>query len=76
MDERGRTRVRVLSAALSFELLSLLLVAASVVFFAAHLGPGSEEITGDATVRGVLLLVVPPIAVLVGLALMGARQAV
>lgn len=67
---------RVLSAVLTLELLWLLLVTVSVVFLAAHLGPGAEEFTGDATVRGVLLVAVPPVAVLIGLALIGARQAV
>jgi hypothetical protein len=67
---------RVLSAVLSLELLWVLLVTASVVFLAAHLGPGSEEFTGDATVRGVLLLAAPPLAVVLGLALIGARQGV
>lgn len=70
------TGTRVFSAVLAFELLWLLLVTASVVFFAAHLGPGSEDLSGDATVRGLLLVVVPPVAVVVGLALLGARQAV
>ncbi|MBV8386498.1 MAG: hypothetical protein JO248_08690 [Acidimicrobiia bacterium] len=69
-------RTRALAAALTFELLWLLLVTASVVFFAAHLGPRSDDFSGDATVRGVLLVVVPPLAVVIGLALVGARQAV
>jgi len=67
---------RVLSAVLALELLWLLLVTASVVFLAAHLGPGAEQFTGDATVRGVLLVAVPPVAIVIGLALIGARQAI
>src|SRR4051794_36628564 len=67
---------RVLPAVLTLELVWLLLVTVSVVFLAAPLGPGAEEFTGDATVRGVLLVAVPPVAVLLGLALIGARQAV
>ena len=70
------TSSRVLSVALTFELLWLLLVTASVVFFAAHLGPRSDDFSGDATVRGVLLIAAPPVAVVVGLALVGARQGV
>jgi hypothetical protein len=70
------TGAKILSIVLVLELLWLLLVAASVVFLAAHLGPGAEEFTGDATVRGVLLIASPPVAVLLGLALIGARQAI
>jgi hypothetical protein len=47
-----------------------------VVFLAAHLGPGAEDFAGDATVRGALLTVMPPMAVLLGLAIIGARQAI
>jgi hypothetical protein len=65
-----------LSTVLVLELLWVLLTTASVVFLAAHLGPGAEEFTGDKTVRGLLLVAVPPGAVLLGLALIGARQAV
>jgi hypothetical protein len=65
-----------LAVVLTLELLWLLLVTASVMFLAAHLGPGSEEFTGDATVRVVLLVGVPPLAVVLGFALIGARQAV
>lgn len=75
-EASGATRTRILSAVLVLELLWLLLVTAAVVFLAAHLGPGTEKFTGDATVRGVLLVAVPPCAVIVGLALIGARQAV
>jgi len=74
-DASGVSSARVLSAVLALELLWLLLVTASVVFLAAHLGSQAEEFTGDATVRGVLLVAVPPLALLVGLALIGARQA-
>jgi hypothetical protein len=70
------TRARVMSAVLTLELLWLLLVTASVVFLAAHLGPGAEEFSSDATVRGVLLIAGPPVAIVVGLALIGARQAI
>lgn len=81
MPEAGRrepsiTRARLLAVVLTLELVWVLLVAAAVVFLAAHLGPGAEEFTGDATVRGVLLVGVPPVAVLLGLALIGARQGV
>src|SRR5437763_12659550 len=69
-------RARILSTVLTLELLWLLLITASVVFLAAHLGPGAEEFTGDATVRGVLLVAVPPLAIVLGLALIGARQAI
>ena len=75
-ESSGTNGVRVLSAVLSLELLWVLLVAASVVFLAAHLGPGAEEFTGDATVRGVLLVAAPPLAVVLGLALIGARHGV
>ena len=75
-EASNATRARVLSAVLALELLWLLLVTSSVVFLAAHLGPGAEEFTGDATVRGVLLIAVPPVAVVVGLGLIGARQAI
>ena len=75
-EASSATGARVLSAVLAFELLWLLLVTASVVFLAAHLGPGAEEFTGDATVRGVLLVAVPPMAIVLGLALIGARQAI
>lgn len=70
------TASRWLSLVLTLELLWVLLVSAAVVFLAAHLGPGAEEFTGDATVRGVILVAVPPVAVVLGLALIGARQAV
>jgi len=71
----GLARLRVLSAVLMLELLWLVLIAASIVFLAAHLGLGAEDFTGDATVRGVLLAAVPPVAIVLGLALIGARQA-
>jgi hypothetical protein len=70
------TSARILSAVLALELLWLLLVTASVVFLAAHLGPGAEDFAGDATVRGALLTVMPPMAVVLGLAIIGARQAI
>ena len=70
------TALRVLSAVLLLELIWLLLVASSLVFLAAHLGGGTDEITGDAVSRRMLLLSVPPATVGLGLALIGARQAV
>jgi hypothetical protein len=70
------TRSRALSVVLALELVWLLLVAASVVFLAAHLGPGSEHITGHGASRRVLLLAVLPLTLVVGFALIGARQAV
>jgi hypothetical protein len=75
-EASGVTSARLLGAVLTLELLWLLLVTASIVFLAAHLGPGAEEFTGDATVRGLLLTAAPVVAVLVGLALIGARQAI
>ena len=69
-------RARILSTVLVLELLWLLLTTASVVFLAAHLGPGAEEFTGDKTVRGLLLAAGPAVAVILGLALIGARHAV
>jgi len=75
-ETSSATGSRVLSAVLALELLWLLLVTASVVFLASHLGPGAEEFTGDATARGVLLVAVPPVAIVIGLALIGARQAI
>jgi len=75
-ESSGPRRSRALAAALTFELISLLLITASVVFFAAHLASRSDDFSGDATARGVLLVLVPPMAVVVGLALLGARQAV
>jgi len=74
-DASSAAGLRLLSAVLALELLWLLLVAASIVFLAAHLGPGAEEFTGDATVRGVLLMAAPPVAIVFGLGLIGARQA-
>jgi hypothetical protein len=68
-------RARILSGVLVLELLWVVLTTASVVFLAAHLGPRAEEFTGDKTARSVLLVAVPPVAVLLGLALIGARQA-
>jgi len=69
-------RTRVLSAVLAFELLWLLLVTASVVFLAAHLGADADDFPADPNLRRLLLLGLPPLAVLLGLALIGARQAV
>ena len=67
---------RILSAVLALELLWLLLIAASVVFLAAHLGTDADDFPADPVARRMLLLGLPPLAVLVGLALIGARQAV
>jgi hypothetical protein len=75
-EARSAPRARILSTVLVLELLGVLLTTASVVFLAAHLGTGAEEFTGDKTVRGLLLVAVPPVAVFLGLALIGARQAV
>ncbi len=70
------TGLRLLSAVLLLELIWLLLVAASLVFLAAHLGGGTDELTGDAVSRRLLLLTVPLMTVALGLALIGARQAI
>jgi hypothetical protein len=70
------TALRVLSGVLLLELIWLLLVASALIFLAAHLGGGTDEFTGDEVSRRLLLITVPPIAVVVGLALIGARQAV
>jgi hypothetical protein len=67
---------RLLSAVLVLELLWLLLVAASVVFLAAHLTGSSEDVAGDPVPRRTLLLAVPVLSVGLGFALIGARQAV
>jgi len=69
-------RQRLLAAALHFELVWLMLVAVVIVFLASHLGSGSGEVTGNRTTDLLLLLIVPPVAVLFGAALLGARQAV
>jgi len=69
------TALRVLSGVLLLELIWLLLVASALIFLAAHLGGGTDEFTGDEVSRRLLLITVPPIAVVVGLALIGARQA-
>jgi hypothetical protein len=65
---------RLLSVVLALELVWLLLVAASLVFLAAHLGPDADEITGGPNSRRMLLLTVPPLTVGLGLAIIGARQ--
>ena len=67
---------RLLSAVLVLELVWLLLVAASVVFLTAHLTGSSEDIAGSPVPRRTLLLAVPALAVGLGFALIGARQAV
>jgi hypothetical protein len=66
---------RLLSVVLALELVWLLLVAASLVFLAAHLGPDADEITGGPNSRRMLLWTVPPLTVGLGLAIIGARQA-
>ena len=78
MNEVATTpnRVRVLSAVLALELLWLLLVTASVVFLAAHLGGDADDFPADPAARRLLLLGLPPVAVVLGFALIGARQAV
>jgi hypothetical protein len=68
-------RQRLLSGALAIELVWLVLMAAVIVFLAAHLGDGSEEFGSDPATDRALLYVVPPIAAALGLALVGARQA-
>ena len=69
-------RPRILSAVLALELLWLLLATASVVFLAAHLGADADDFPADPVARRFLLLGLPPVAALLGLALIGARQAV
>jgi hypothetical protein len=66
---------RLLSVVLALELVWLLLVAVSLVFLAAHLGPDADEITGGPDSRRMLLWTVPPLTVGLGLAIIGARQA-
>ena len=70
------TRFRVLSAVLTLELVWVLLVTVSVVFLAAHLGAGSANFPSDPAVRRFLLVALPPGAVVLGVALIGARQAI
>ena len=67
---------RVLSAVLALEVLWLLLVVASVVFLAAHLGADADDFPSDPVARRVVLLAMPPVAVVLGLALLAARQGV
>jgi hypothetical protein len=74
---RSATRWRrLLAAALHFELVWLLLVAVVIVFLASHPGSDSGEVTGNHTSDLLLLLIVPPVALVFGAALLGARQAV
>ena len=77
-DERTTVigRPRLLSGVLGLELVWLLLATASVVFLAAHLGADADDFPADPVARRFLLLGLPPVAVLLGLALIGARQAV
>jgi hypothetical protein len=70
------TRLRVLSAVLALELVWVLVVTAAVVFLAAHLGADADDFPADPAARRFLLLLLPPVAVVIGLALIGARQAV
>jgi hypothetical protein len=72
----GTAALRVLSVVLFLELIWLLVVATALVFLAAHLGGGGDELTGDEVSRRLMLITVPPISVAVGLALIGARQAI
>ena len=65
-----------MSAVLALELLWLLLVTASVVFLAAHLGADADDFPADPAARRLLLIALPPLAVILGLALIVARQAV
>src|SRR5437763_9302201 len=69
-------RQRLLSAVLAVEVLWLLLTAAVIVFLAAHLGSAGETVGNDPEIDRRLVYVVPPLAALVGLALLGARGAV
>jgi hypothetical protein len=69
-------RQRLLSAVLAVELLWLLLTAAVIVFLAAHLGPSDETVGNDPQIDRALVYVVPPLVLLVGLAILGARGAV
>src|SRR5580765_2837365 len=57
------TALRLLSAVLLLEVIWLLLVASALMFLAAHLGSGTDELTGDAVSRRLLLVTVPPITV-------------
>ena len=75
-EEASTTSARVLSAVLVLELLWLVLVAASVVFLAAYLSGDADEFPADPVARRFVLLVVPPLAVAFGLALIGARRAI
>lgn len=68
--------LRALSAVLLLELIWLLLVASALIFLAAHLGGGTDEFAGDEVSRRLLLVSVPMVTVIGGLALIGARQAV
>jgi hypothetical protein len=70
------TRLRALSAVLALELVWVLVVTASVVFLAAYLGNDADDFPADPVARRLLLVLLPPLAVVIGLALIGARQAV
>ena len=77
-DEAGPapTRLRALSAVLALELVWVLVITAVVVFLAAHLGNDADDFPADPTARRLLLVLLPPLAVVLGLALIGARRAV
>jgi hypothetical protein len=75
-EETSPTKARILSAVLVLELLWLMLLAASVVFLAVHLSGDTADFPADPIARRVVLVAVPPMAVIVGLALISARQAV
>ena len=70
------TKLRALSAVLALELVWVLVITASVVFLAAHLGNDADDFPADPAARRLLLVLLPPVAVVIGLALIGARQAV
>ena len=66
---------RLLSFALAVEVAWVLLTAAVVLFLAGHLGDSSDRLSGDATGDRFLVYLVPPLAFVLVVALVGARQA-
>jgi len=75
-DGAAPPKRRALSAVLALELVWVLVVTASVVFLAAHLGNDADDFPADPAARRLLLVLLPPVAVAIGLALIGARHAV
>jgi hypothetical protein len=67
-------RQRLLGAALALELAWLALTAAALVFLAAHLGSGGDDVVAAAQDGRFLVYVVPPVALLIGTSLVGARR--